>query len=171
MSSDGRAKIFRRLRSPLDGGDGEPMATGPLSWTELGFVCQGLAFATRPLRQATVEVTREYDLGPRGAWILDLISNGVHYPKELAEVFAVGRSLITAELVRLESAGLITAQVGDRDRRRSQLALTPLGEQAGARIRDELSRSIRGNLARYSDDEVRQFAQMLRDVRGHGELS
>jgi DNA-binding MarR family transcriptional regulator len=137
-----------------------------LGWDDIGYLCEGLAFAGRPLRQATERVTLQHDLGPRGAWILNLISNGLIHPLELSNVFNVGRSLITAELARLTEAGLITSRSGELDRRRSDLALTPAGIMACKQIRHDMSEIIHTNLARYSMDEFLLFARMLRDVRG-----
>ena len=73
--------------------------------------------------------------------------------------------IASAELARLTEAGLVTASPGRHDRRRSELALTPLGQQACQRVRDEMARIVRRNLADYSVDEVMLFARMLRDVR------
>ena len=143
----------------------EPAGIDSLGWDELGPLLEGLAFAQRPLRAATRQVTRQYDLGPRGAFILSLISSGKKYPLELSDMLKAGRSLITAELARLTEAGLVTASPGRHDRRRSELALTPLGQQACQRVRDEMARIVRRNLADYSVDEVMLFARMLRDVR------
>jgi len=136
-----------------------------LSWEDLSPVLEGLAFTQRPLRAATRQVTRAYDLGPRGAFILSLISSGKIYPLDLSEMLKAGRSLITAELARLTEAGLVSASPGRHDRRRSELSLTPLGQQACQRVRDEMARIVRRNLAGYSVDEVMLFARMLRDVR------
>lgn len=136
-----------------------------LGWDELGLVAEGLAYGLRGLRAATRPVTRQYDLGPRGAWILSLISSGKCFPLELSQALKTGRSLITAELVRLTNAGLVTAQADSGDRRRSQLALTPLGREACERVRCEMARIIKRNLAAYSPEEVRLLIRMLRDVR------
>ena len=136
-----------------------------LGWDELGMVCEGLAFAQRPLRAATRRVTRQYDLGPRGAWILNLISSGKVFPLDLSEVLKAGRSLITAELARLTEAGLITASPGLHDRRRTELSLTKSGQTACQLVRDEMARIVRRNLADYSAEEIRLFSRMLRDVR------
>ena len=136
-----------------------------LSWDELGPLLEGLAFAQRPLRAATRQVTRQFNLGPRGAFILSLISSGKVYPLDLSEVLKAGRSLITAELGRLTEAGLVTARPGRHDRRRSELELTKLGQGACQHVRDEMARIVRRNLAGYSAAEARLFARMLRDVR------
>ena len=142
-----------------------PEASNNLGWDELGLVAEGLAYAQRPLKAATRQVARQYDLGPRGPWILSLISGGKCYPLELSRALKAGRSLITAELVRLAEAGLVTASRGAIDRRRSELALTPLGQQACQRVRDEMARIVRRNLAGYSVAQVRLLIRMLRDVR------
>lgn len=136
-----------------------------LGWNELGLVAEGLAYGQRPLRAATRKVTLQYDLGPRGAWILSLISGGRCYPLDLSTSLKAGRSLITAELVRLTRAGLVTAEADSADRRRSKLALTPLGQEACERVRAEMARIVRRNLSPYSSGEIRLLIRMLRDVR------
>lgn len=140
--------------------------TGDLDWIDIGFLCEGIAFAQRPLREGNEKIIKQYNLGPRGAFILNLLSNGLRYPLELATALCCGRSLITAELVRLTDSGLVTSRPGEMDRRRTELTLTALGEQALAEIRAETSRIIRTNLSEYTPDEIRKFAVMLRAIRG-----
>ncbi len=142
--------------------------TGGLSWAEIALVCQGLGLAHRSLRGATGPVTAAYDLGPRGASILNLIEDGPVNPRDLAATFKIGRSLITAELVRLTVAGLISTRAGADDRRRSELTLTPLGLRASGQVRAGIAAIITTNLAAYSVGEVQLFARMLRDARGDG---
>jgi DNA-binding MarR family transcriptional regulator len=161
--------MLQRMRSTLGDhpAEGERAADeAELTWDDFGLVSEGLAFAVRPLRRATVEITRRYDLGPRGAWMLNLINNGLRYPTEISAMFSVGRSLITAELARLTEAGLVTSRPGEQDRRKTELALTAEGEAACAAIRDSVAEIIRTHLAGYSNADIRKFAQMLRDVRG-----
>lgn len=151
-------KTARRAPAPASEGAG-------LGWDELGFICEGLSFGQRPVRAAAREVTRRYNLGPRGAFILSLISNGVAYPIELAAVFQVGRSLITAELTRLTDAGLIIATPGTDDRRRLRQTLTAQGEAACEEVRGAMAHIVSRNLGAYSVDEIKLFARMLHDVR------
>jgi DNA-binding MarR family transcriptional regulator len=139
--------------------------TGELDWDDIGFVCEGLAFAQRPLEEGKDKITREYNLGPRGAFILNLLANGLLYPLDLANALCCGRSLITAELGRLTDAGLVTSRPGATDRRRTELTLTPLGLQKAHEIRNETRRIIEVNLAGYTPEEIRKFAVMLRAVR------
>ena len=142
-----------------------------IDWEEIAFLAEGLAFGPRVLRIATAKVTESYSLGPRGAWILNVISHGVAYPLELASIFCVGRSLITAELSRLTEAGLIDARPGKDDRRRTELTLTPLGHKASAEIREELSAIIRQRLAGFDGDEIRLAAEVLRALGREPETS
>lgn len=167
MSQRTREEILQQVAPPKERQKARTRnaAAGTFGWPELSMVIEGLAFAQRPLRAATREVTEKYSLGPRGAWILSLISGGVRYPLELAKALRTGRSLITAELARLTEAGLVTAKTGEKDRRRSELSLTPLGEQACQSVRDGMARIIARNLAGYNAAEVRLFGEMLQDVR------
>lgn len=165
-----RNEALEKVASPL----GKKVANQPrakggqpaeLGWDELGFICEGLSFGQRPIRAAARDVTHRYNLGPRGAFILSLISNGIAYPLELAAIFKVGRSLITAELTKLTDAGLVVATPGEDDRRRSRQALTPAGQAACDEVRASMERIIRRNLSGYSPDELRLFSRMLHDVR------
>lgn len=140
-------------------------AAPSLAWDDIGHVLEGLAFAQRPIRAATRKVTMRHKLGPRGAFILSLISGGVRYPLDLSVALKVGRSLVTAELDRLREAGLITSTPGEEDRRRSQLALTEEGAKACEEVRLAMRRMISRNLEGYSAEEIRLFGRMLRDAR------
>ena len=133
-------------------------------------MCQGLAFAQRPLLAATKDVTARHSLGPRGAWLINLISAGVVFPHELSEVMGIGRSLMSAELARLTEAGLIESTPGATDKRRTELALTAMGKAEHKVIRSEIERIVRAALADYSADEVRLLSRMLRDLRQNVKL-
>lgn len=170
MTKASRQDLLDKLKSPLGAAQAGPRgvaADGPASmgWDEIGFLTEGLSFAQRPIRAAAAQVTRQHGLGPRGAFILSLISGGVAYPNELALALKTGRSLITAELTRLTEAGLVAATPGETDRRRSRLSLTAAGEAACEATRAAMHRIVTRNLAAYTAEEVRLFARMLRDVR------
>jgi DNA-binding MarR family transcriptional regulator len=143
----------------------EPPAGAPLTWDDIGLLCHGLVFAQRPILAATKDVTERNSLGPRGAWLLNLISAGVNFPHELSEVMGIGRSLMSAELARLTDAGLIVSKPGATDKRRTELALTDKGEAEHKVIHAEIERILRAGLANYSPDEVRLVTRMLRDMR------
>src|ERR1700722_10566077 len=109
---NGRKMLLDSTRSGLEGAElmeKTGRANPPqLSWEDIGFICEGLAFASRLLWSAIGDVTEQYSLGPRGAWIVRLVGRSDMSPLDLTNVFRVGRSLITAELVRLTQAKLIT---------------------------------------------------------------
>jgi len=154
-----RDQLLRRVNVPTTA-SGE----ANLAWDDIALLVYGLAFAARPLQLAAAGVIARYGLMPRGAWILSLVSGGIVYPHELADIFQIGRSLISAELTKLSDAGLITSKRG-ADRRRTELALSEAGEAAVKEVRQVLEANVRGSLSRYSPDEIRLCAQMLRDLR------
>jgi len=159
-----RDAILARVSDGKASGIDRP-AEVPLDWDDIGLLCQGLVFGSRPLLAATRSVTEKYSLGPRGAWMLNLIEGGVAYPNELSEVFQIGRSLVSAELARLTEAGLVTSTPGATDKRRTELALTDAGKQATIKIRGELNFRLTTALDGYSPAEVRLFSRMLQDLR------
>ena len=142
-----------------------PKPKSTLSWDEIGFICEGMAFASRALRPATTGINEEFSLGPRGAWILSLILNGTVYPLDIANVIGSGRSLISAELARLTEAGLIQSRKNPEDGRRTELLLTPLGEEASRRVRAGLSEIVMRQLGSYTREEMLLCARMLHDFR------
>lgn len=159
-----REAIFRRIEANVVRNI-DDKAGQPLDWDDIGALCQGLAFAGRPLQQATRPLTARYSLGPRGVWMLNLISNGIVYPNELSDLFMIGRSLISAELARVTEAGLVESRPSEDDRRRTQLALTPEGEKVVAEVRAELEQRLKEALSGYEPEEVRLLARMLGTLR------
>ena len=142
------------------------LAVPELFSDELGSLCRGLALCAMPLKEATREVTEKYALGPRGAWILGVLSAGPVHPLDLTKIFLCSRSLITAELNSLTMAQLIVYAKSPSDGRRVELTLTPLGEKTLGRVFQGLSRLIRDRLAGYNREELLQCSRMLNDFIG-----
>ena len=136
-----------------------------LTWDEIGLLSEGLTLSARALRNVTQDITDEYVLGPRGAWMVHLISTGQVFPSDLTQVFHCGRSLITAELTRLTDAGLITYRKSTSDGRRVELTLTPLGRTVERRVKEALTKFILERLSAYTREEVLLFTRMLREFR------
>jgi DNA-binding MarR family transcriptional regulator len=136
-----------------------------LSEDEIGFIFVGMMFASHSLKVATQDITEEYSLGPRGAWITRLISNGeVVFPLDLTKSFRIGRSLITAELNRLSEAGLIVYQKCAGDGRRVELKLTSLGQSVQQRVKEKLATLVTRSLASYRREDALLCARMLHDL-------
>lgn len=142
-----------------------PIAPTALSWDELGHLLEGLAYASRPIFAGAREVTERYDLGPRGAFLLNLIAEGHCYPDKLAEKIKTLPSLITSDLARLKEAGLVSAAPCPNDRRRSKLALTEAGERECNITRSNIARIVSENLAGFTPDQQQLFTDMLKAVR------
>lgn len=133
-----------------------------LSAQETGLIAQGFTLANRLLRQTTSGVTLDYDLGPRGAWIVRLIAGGrVIHPLDVTNFFVISRSVISDELARLLEARLIVYRKSRRDGRRVELALTALGEKVSRRVRKEIGQLITQRFSSYTRDEVLRFGRML----------
>lgn len=139
---------------------------GVLSDEEIAHLCSVIGVAPRQMAVAREAVTEEFDLGPRGAWILGMIEVGIDSPSGLADALRIGRSLATTELNRLSDAGLIEAERGEGDGRRLKLRLTPRGCAANDRLRHALAAFIGQRLGHYSRDELMLCARILRDLAG-----
>lgn len=139
---------------------------GPLSDEEVAHLCSVMGVAPRQLAKAREAITEQFDLGPRGAWIMGMIGVGIDSPSGLADALRIGRSLATTELNRLSDAGLIEAQRGQGDGRRSQLHLTAAGREANDRLGHALTRFVNDRLTGYTRDELLLCARILRDFAG-----
>ena len=140
--------------------------TGPLSDEEVAHLCSVMGVAPRQLAKAREAITEQFDLGPRGAWILGMIGVGIDSPSRLADALRIGRSLATTELNRLSDAGLIEAQRGAGDGRRSQLLLTASGREANERLGLALTAFVNTRLGGYTREELLLCARILRDFAG-----
>lgn len=129
---------------------------------------ESMAFASRPLRSLTDDFNKRHDLGPRGTWILMMISSGSLHPLDIANILEIGRSLVTAELTRLEKAGLIMSRKSQDDQRRVELDLTPSGSAICAGLRDAMHQMLRERWAHYDPDQIRLCTRMLREFRNPG---
>lgn len=78
---------------------------------------------------------------------------------ELAGIFCVGKSSITAIVARLEAKGLLRRQEDDRDRRVTRLHLTEEGERLAAEVSAELEKILGDYLNEFEDGEAEQFIQ------------
>lgn len=160
-SRDARDCLIARIDNLRTG----KLDNSPLTWSDIAFLTRGMAFASSPVSLATGVITDRYNLGPRGTWVLNLIAAGLNHPHELAETLNIGRSLVSFELGKLNTAGLVVSEQSEHDRRRSKLVLTPLGEDAVREVRDGLARLVTGALGKYKPRELRICARILADMQ------
>lgn len=137
-----------------------------LSDEEISQFCNVIGLGPRTMRGAREAITTRYDLGPRGAWIMGLIESGFTSPSALTEVLRIGRSLVTAEINRLQQAGLITGNQSVRDGRRVVLKLTGEGRRASDELRAAVNEFVTGRLAGYSKEQVLACIALLQDFTG-----
>ncbi|MFI5967561.1 MarR family winged helix-turn-helix transcriptional regulator [Streptomyces asoensis] len=83
-------------------------------------------------------------------------------PGELAQVLAVQASHVTRQVQRLGRSGHLTRVADADDPRVLRIRLTPLGEEAVARLGDAGARGVRLALADWSPDELRSLAVLVR---------
>lgn len=117
-----------------------------LSDEDVSRFCSVVGLGPRKLGEARAKITEKYKLGPRGAWIMGMIGEGVDLPSRMSDLLCIRRSLFTAELDRLVDAGLVKATRDQRDGRRLRLSLTArwrkgagILAQGHNRIRDRAS--------------------------------
>ncbi|MFD0868252.1 Uncharacterized HTH-type transcriptional regulator yusO [Chlamydia abortus] len=88
-------------------------------------------------------------------------------PTELADVFGVGKSAITAIVTRLEDKGLIERVRDDKDRRMVYLSLTAEGERVRRLAVSKIEKQIGSYLQYFSEEEIETFIhcyEMLADL-------
>jgi DNA-binding MarR family transcriptional regulator len=130
------------------------------------YLLHTVGVTARRMLRIVEPINAQYSLGPRGASMLTLIDRGAVHPAQLAEIYEVGRSLITAEINRLVAAQLVVRNESDGDKRRATLSLTPLGKKVTADSFKTLQQVVDTSLARYTDQERNLLLTMLIDLGG-----
>jgi DNA-binding MarR family transcriptional regulator len=106
-----------------------------------------------------------YSLGPRGPWIIGLISSGrVRTQSDLVKRYKVGRSIIAEEVAPLTAAGLISARQSSSDRRQVELNLTPAGARVNEQVGEALVRKLTERLSGYSQYDVLFCTRLLNEL-------
>lgn len=135
-----------------------------LSWSDVAPLVQALAFANAPLSEASLPVRTRLNLGPRGTMILNQITSGCVQPSEIARALNVGRSLISADLARVEKIGLVARKAG-KDRRRAELALTKKGIEVMLEVKANLEKLIQARIGHYSKAELDFCTRVLSELQ------
>lgn len=127
-------------------------------------VLNTVGIAARRMLRLIDPVTVAHSLGPRGASMLTLIGRGAVHPAQLAEIYEVGRSLITAEISRLIAAGLVVRDEFEQDKRRASLSLTIRGQQVSDECFAAYTQAVHSSLGHYGQKQRALFLKMLEDL-------
>jgi DNA-binding MarR family transcriptional regulator len=78
---------------------------------------------------------------------------------ELAEVFDVKKSAITAMITRMWEKGLIQRTRDENDRRVVYLTLTEKGNELYAKTEEKIHKLVESLITRFDQDEIQQFIE------------
>lgn len=139
-----------------------------ISPTVVGRFAEAIRLAQRELLSAAQGVRDDYELGPRGTWIIGLIATGrVKTQSDVVKRYDVGRSIIAEEMAQLTKSGLVRCEPSASDRRHLDLMLTPLGEQANRRMGEALVQRFEERLGgAYSGQDIDFCITMLLKMAG-----
>ncbi|MBD3920853.1 MarR family transcriptional regulator [Paenibacillus sp. PR3] len=89
-----------------------------------------------------------------------LRDNGCTTSSELAEIFCVGKSSITAIITRLSDKSLIERVPDEKDRRVTYLKATPEGERLTRQFDSKLEEMLCEYLSHFTDQEAFGFIEL-----------
>jgi len=138
-------------------------AAPALTADDISNFSHALAAARGQFGLAVRPLIADYDLGPRGPWIIGIVGRTQVSPHQLADFFSVGRSLITAELTKLEEGGFIALAKDENDGRRTNITLTAAGREVFERLGSDLEAFLTERLTGYTVEEVRLCTRLLAD--------
>lgn len=142
---------------------------GVIDWTDIGRFAEAISFARRELFAPVEGIRDRHRLGPRGIWIIGVISSGrVRFQSDIAKLWQIGRSMVTEEIAPLVRAGLVMAATDEADRRQIRLALTDKGRAVNEELGNAFSSLINQRLAGYGKDEIELCIDMLYDLSDSG---
>lgn len=107
--------------------------------------------------------------------LIDYISiRGDVTSTELADVFSVGKSSITAITTRLVDRGILMRTRDENDRRIVYLSLAEFGKELHSRTRAQIFKVISTYMVHYSEEEIEGFIQTFEKLanmmeKGSGE--
>jgi DNA-binding MarR family transcriptional regulator len=115
--------------------------------------------------QQLVAALAEHDLRlPHFAVLAALSDFGPTAQHELADRLAINRSHLVGYLDEVEGRGFVHRERDPADRRRQQVALTPLGREQAKRLRTAARRSQDAFLGTLSEAERATLVALLRRV-------
>ena len=138
-----------------------------VTWSEIGRLAEAITFARTQLFAPAQGIREAHRLGPRGIWILGLISSGrIRFQSDIAKLWNLARSMVTEEMNRLIEAGLVATRPDDADRRQIRLELTAKGHQVNDQLGSAFAEVINTRLAGYSHEDLALCIRLLDDLAG-----
>lgn len=116
------------------------------------------------LRQDATRAFEPLDLRPIRVLLLELVSRGFTYPKDLAELLETVPTAVSNMLSELDSRGLIRRTPDPDDGRRIRLELTQQGHDILAEVRTRWGEVTTEALAVLSDDELSTLVRIYRKL-------
>jgi DNA-binding MarR family transcriptional regulator len=105
------------------------------------------------------------ELNPAGYKLLSTIVRlGSSNAHQLAELFDMDKSVVSRQVRVLEEAGFVESRPDERDGRLRALVATPIAIERVTAARERNQARVRGVLRDRPVDELRLFADMLRDL-------
>lgn len=121
--------------------------------------------AQRELLAAAKGIRDEFDLGPRGTWILGLIATGrIKTQADIVKRYKLGRSMIAEEMALLTKAGLVACTPHESDRRQITVSLTEWGVRANTRMGEAMAARLAERLGKYTLGDFLFCTGLLEDL-------
>jgi DNA-binding MarR family transcriptional regulator len=121
--------------------------------------------AQRELLAAAKGIRDEFDLGPRGTWILGLIATGrIKTQADVVKRYKLGRSIIAEEMALLTKAGLVACTPHESDRRQITVSLTESGVRANTRMGEAMAARLADRLGKYTLGDLLFCTGLLEDL-------
>lgn len=95
--------------------------------------------------------------------VLDMIYNHIDKPAQIAAMLGITPPAVTSLLERLEEKGCLRRTPGREDRRRVELALTPMGERLVRKVNAHRKRYLKAVLERMNAEARRDLERSLRE--------
>jgi DNA-binding MarR family transcriptional regulator len=149
-----RARVRPALEHQLD-----------IPWSDIGRFAEAIMLAQRELLAAARDIRDEFELGPRGTWILGLLATGrVTTQADVVRRYKVARSIIAEEVSLLAKADLVACIPHDEDRRQISLRITKLGIAANGRMGEAMAARMAERLNRYTRADLMFCTGLLEDL-------
>ncbi len=114
----------------------------------------------RMTQQEAVRLFEPLGLRPVKAFVLELLAEQAHYPKEIAMLLDAPPSVISVLLGDLEDRGLLSRSVDPDDRRRMMLELTADGHRMVGRVREAWRAANDERLSRLSTADLEALTRI-----------